>query len=248
MSTQVFSPDILPSLILKLNPHGKNWAIFQICLQNVMEVKDKWDHFDGSSTQPADEDEATAWDKEERMAKYLLTQCLLDLTVIWIQRFKTISEQWEVTIKEYTEKGESMQVEMHHDFMEMKCGAGVDLWQILSNLRTCHEEIIACRVSIDNDDYQVVILCSIPCNISNFTSSTLSAACLIDHKKKIDPNQLILLISEEYDCHCAHAPSNVLNPRVDHCGGDNVPMAAGPARRGGQAGTVGCGVTTRMNA
>src|SRR5882762_3139043 len=100
MSTQVFSPDILPSLILKLNPHGKNWAIFQICLQNVMEVKDKWDHFDGSSTQPADEDEATAWDKEERMAKYLLTQCLLDLTVIWIQRFKTISEQWEVTIKE----------------------------------------------------------------------------------------------------------------------------------------------------
>ena len=39
MSIQVLSPDILPSSIPKLNPHGKNWAIFQIHFQNAMEVK-----------------------------------------------------------------------------------------------------------------------------------------------------------------------------------------------------------------
>jgi len=230
----MISPDILPSSIPKLNPHGENWAIFQIRFQNMMEVKDKWEHFDGSSTRPADEDEAIEWDKEERMAKYLLTQCLPDSTVVWIQRFKTVHEQWVSIVKEYTEKGESVQTEMHHEFMEMKCGAGVDVQQFLSDLRTRCEEMIACGVSIDDNDYQVTIVCSIPKEIADFASSTLSAARLIDHTKKIDPDQLILLILEEYDrCH-ARVPKNVLNQRPDRRGGDSVAMAAAPATRGGR--------------
>ena len=45
MFSQLTSPDTLPNSIPKLDPHGKNWAIFQIHFQNVMEVKEKWAHF-----------------------------------------------------------------------------------------------------------------------------------------------------------------------------------------------------------
>ena len=39
-----------------------------------MEAKEKWVHFDKKFTRPADKALAAEWDKDERMAKYMLTQ------------------------------------------------------------------------------------------------------------------------------------------------------------------------------
>ena len=112
MSTQSVSPDTLPNSVPKLDPRGENWAIFKICFQNAMEVKEKWTHFDTKNTRPTDKVLAEEWDKDERMAKYMLTQRLPDSTIIRVQKFTTVAMQWEVIVKEYTEKGESVQTEM----------------------------------------------------------------------------------------------------------------------------------------
>src|SRR5882762_10099731 len=136
MSTQTLSPDSLPNSVPKLDLHGENWAIFKIRFQNAMEAKDKWEHFDEKFKYPVDIDEAAEWNKAQRMAKYMLTERLPDSTVVRIQRCKTVAEQWSAIVKEYTEKGESAQTEMRCDFMETKCGAGVDVWQFLNDLRT----------------------------------------------------------------------------------------------------------------
>ena len=88
--SQSLSNDTLPTSIPKLDHHGENWAIFKIRFQNAMEAKDKWGHFNGSSSRPplpeqtllfteaeATENESVAeevdlvakWDKNERTAK-----------------------------------------------------------------------------------------------------------------------------------------------------------------------------------
>ena len=105
MSSQTMSPDSLPNSILKLDLCGKNWAIFQTRFQNAMEAKEKWAHFDRKSVQPADESLAAEWDKDEWVAKYMLTQRLPDSTVVHIQKLTAVTEQWAAILKEYTEKG-----------------------------------------------------------------------------------------------------------------------------------------------
>ena len=69
----------------------------------------------------------------------MLTQRLPDSTVVCIQKLTTIAKQWAVIMKEYTEKGKSVQMEMHQEFMESTCGASGDVRQFLSGLHTCKE-------------------------------------------------------------------------------------------------------------
>ena len=53
MSTTTTSlSDTLPLSIPKLDASGINWAIFSVCLQDTIEAKGFWNHFDGSSTRP----------------------------------------------------------------------------------------------------------------------------------------------------------------------------------------------------
>ena len=45
------------------------------------------------------------WDKDERSAKALLTQQLPDSTIMEIHSKKSVKEQWEAVVREYTVKG-----------------------------------------------------------------------------------------------------------------------------------------------
>jgi len=88
--------DTLLSSVLKLDASGLNWVIFSLCFQDTVEAKGYWGHFDGTSecpavpkledlpamtaaptpTTPSAEDLAAAanqWDKDEQLAKSLLT-------------------------------------------------------------------------------------------------------------------------------------------------------------------------------
>ena len=69
-----------------LEPNGSNWAIFSMRFQEAMEANLKWSHFDGSATRPVSKDaknptddekkSGLAWDQDEVMAHYLLSQHL----------------------------------------------------------------------------------------------------------------------------------------------------------------------------
>ena len=61
--TTAITTDTLPSNVPKLDVKGTNWAIFSFRFQVAVEVKDLWDHFDGTTTQhvyaaPMTQDEA----------------------------------------------------------------------------------------------------------------------------------------------------------------------------------------------
>lgn len=65
------------------------------------------------------------WDKDERLAKSLLTQKLPDSTVVLIHGKKTVRERWEAVVREFSKKSvyaqadwsslrlESMNTEQH---------------------------------------------------------------------------------------------------------------------------------------
>ena len=92
-------------------------------------MKGFWDHFNGMSSAPVLSELPTAaetaaksqWDKNEQLAKVLLTQQLLDLTMMEIYLKKTVKERWEAVVREYTVKGVYVKREIRAKFLMLRC-------------------------------------------------------------------------------------------------------------------------------
>ena len=123
--------DSLPSTVPKLDASGNNWAIFVFHFQDAVEAKGYWGHFDRSVTHPTAADptkpmsDETAkiaqWDKDERSAKFLLTQKLPDSTVVLIHAKVTVKERWNAVVKEFSKKSAYAQMDLWAKFMAMRC-------------------------------------------------------------------------------------------------------------------------------
>ncbi|KIM45005.1 hypothetical protein M413DRAFT_25393 [Hebeloma cylindrosporum] len=127
--------DSLPPSIPKLDATGLNWVIFSVRFQDAVEAKGFWGHFDAAAPAPTGGTAATPaptmvvsndvlaaqlqWDKNERLAKSLLTQKIPDSTLMRIHLKKSVKEHWAVIVEEYTSKGAYTQMDLCQKFMDM---------------------------------------------------------------------------------------------------------------------------------
>src|SRR6266540_2414307 len=199
--------DTLPSSVPKLDATGVNWAIFSVRFQDAVEAKNFWGHFDGTSTCPTlsnppktDETAAkTQWEKNEWSAKSLLTQKIPDSTLMRVHSKTTVWERWVAIVTEYTDKGTYAQTELRTKFLESRCPEKGNVREFLEGLRVKREELAQVGVDIENKDYLLTIVASLPYALSNFASSQLTVARMFSSTKTIDPDTLISLLVEESD-------------------------------------------------
>ena len=206
-STTLTTTDILPSSVPKLLPTGLNWTAFSIRFKEAIEAKGFWGHFDGTSpkptaSSPATEDEAKAldqWLRDERSAKALLTHRIPDSTLIRIHSKESLVDRWNLIVSEYTQKGAFAQAELRSRFMDSKCPDKGNVREFLDDLRVEKEKLATYGVVIEDKDYRSTIISSLPIFLSNFASSILANARILATSGTVDPDQLISLISKEYD-------------------------------------------------
>ena len=83
--------DELPCTVPMLMSDGRNWAEFSLTFREAVEAKRLWGHFDGNTPKPtpasdavtdAEKKAVSQWDRDERLAKSLLTQVLPDLMLL----------------------------------------------------------------------------------------------------------------------------------------------------------------------
>lgn len=203
--------DTLPSTVPKLNPSGANWAVFEVRFRAAVDAKGFWGHFNGTIPYPTVSSPSTSierallaqWQKDERSTKSLLTQKIPDSALMLLWNKNTVEERWAVIRKEYTQKGTYAQTDLRTSFLKSKCPDKGNVKEFLDNLRTKKEELAAVGVEISETDYRSTIISSLPFWLSNFASGQLAAAKLYSATKTIDPDALMLLISEEYNHHQA---------------------------------------------
>lgn len=140
------------------------------------------------------------WEKDEALALDLLTQCILDSNVICTLTLKTAVAMWAEIVHEYMEKGMMTQMDLHIKFLESLCSEKSDVHVFLDSLSVRREELAQAGVQIDEKDYCSTVIKSLPFHLSNFTSNQLTAAHLFLLTKTINPDLLISVISEKYDC------------------------------------------------
>ena len=113
---------------------------------------------------------------------------------------------WGEITKEYTEKGTYAQTDFHTQFLNSKLQKGVEVCHFLNGLRTKREELASIGVTINEKDYQLTIIKSLPTSLANFASSQLAAMRLYSSTKMIDPDTLISTIIEEAEQQKAQGP------------------------------------------
>jgi len=209
--------DSLSSSVPKFDSTGLNWATFSVRFQDAIEAKGFWGHFDGSERRPvesvatttAEGDEAAQVkvakelvvqqlqrDKNERSVKSLLTQKIADSTLMRVHSKNTVKECWDAIVVEYTSKGAYAQTDLHKKVMDMRCADKGNVREFLDDLRVKREELVSVGMDINKKDYRSTILASLPIALSNFASAQLAATRMW----AIDPDDLISLINEEFDC------------------------------------------------
>jgi transposase InsO family protein len=200
--------DSLPSTVPKLDPTGSNWAIFSIRFQEALSACDRWGHFDGTKKMPEsvnktpsqeEQNAIDAWEKEERIARYMLSQKLPDSAVVRVHKLKTVAEKWAAVSAEYTKKGLFARIELRNTFMASRCPQGADVSRFLIDLGTRREELISNGVTIDDADYRATILNSIPGWLRRFASGVYASIATRDPTYSMEPDVLSRMVSEEYE-------------------------------------------------
>ena len=87
--------------------------------------------------------------------------------------------------------------------MESKCPDKGNVREFLDELRVKKEELATYGVVIEEKDYRSTIIKSLPPHLSAFASNLLAGARLYSFTKTIDPDELISLVSEEYERYIA---------------------------------------------
>lgn len=180
------------------------------------------------------------WNKNERLAKPLLTQKIPDSTLMCIHSKKTIKECWSAIVEEYMSKGIYAQTDLHQKFMDIKCMDKANVCEFLDSLWVKQEELASVEVDIDEKDYCSTILVSLPFALSNFVLAQLAAVQMWAPTKSINSDDLITLINKEYNCqkaqHTCHTGAGKSKDQDD----DEV-MAVNPRSSKETRGRGGCG-------
>jgi len=192
----------------KLDLTGSNWLIFSIHFEDALAVRDHWEHFDGKTPKPTpagttpttdEQKEIDAWDKEERIASYMLSQKLPDSAIMCIRKLTTVVEKWKAVKDEFSMKGLFAWMEMRSSFIASCCPPGAEVSHFLIDLGTRKEELISNSIEISHGEYHSTILNSIPEWLHCFASSVLASLYAKDPAYAMDPEVLSRIVREEYD-------------------------------------------------
>ncbi|PFH47112.1 hypothetical protein AMATHDRAFT_152920 [Amanita thiersii Skay4041] len=122
-----------------LDPSGTNWIIFQYCFTIAVKQKKVWGQFDGSNQKHTAKNDATntekiehkkllaAWQEQEDMALYLLTQKLPDSIFVKYMHKETVADVWSTLVLEFTKKSMIMKLNLHSEFMALHYKKGANL-------------------------------------------------------------------------------------------------------------------------
>jgi hypothetical protein len=159
-----------------------------------------------------------AWQKKERLDRYLLIQKLPDSMYAKYVRKATVAEMWEAIVTEFTHKSMYMQSNLQQEFMSMRAQKGVDLHSEFDRVRVKYETLLNVGIEISENDYRSLIINFVPpelssvlaqmsMNMKQVTTSLLKAkviASAAELKGKlpslvVDPEDLMQAALEEWD-------------------------------------------------
>lgn len=89
---------------------------------------------------------------DDKIAHYLLQQCLPDSTVLKLNSCTSTFMCWKGVTNKYTAKSVYTQTDQEQEFLEMCCPKGEDVQVFLTSIHNKCEELAAAQVRTSNKD------------------------------------------------------------------------------------------------
>ena len=163
------------------------------------------------------------------IVKQQIFSTLTDDTFLRVQEFESASKIWMELCAIHEGKTKLTQIDLRRQLHETRCQEGGDVKEHFSALRRLKQSLAGMGVKVADEDYTAIIMGSLPESYRP-TLSAISANARMN-AKSITPNDLIQVITEEYE----HRQLTGKLPTKR--GGNSALTARSDNRRAGNSGT-----------
>ncbi|THH15818.1 hypothetical protein EW146_g4715 [Bondarzewia mesenterica] len=184
----------------KLASDGSNWVTYKTWLENAIKARGLVRHLTGSITRPANPE---AYEEDytpslrEILERDTAEQKVAKFEQDEASNHTTTKDLWGAILKEYEQKLDIAKVDVRRQMMEAKCNEGGDVRVHLNFLLKSKEQLAGMRMKIEDEDFSVMIMSSLPPSYHNSLRAITSAAHVTE--KPLSPVTLMQFILEVYD-------------------------------------------------
>jgi len=203
----------------KLDVTGTNWVIYKDCIIWSIDACGLLKHIDGLESEPVDPithsegavlstDELVveaewkkllkAWKQGEAIVKQQIAGTILDSLFMKVRGQGTAKGIWEALLKDFQNKSLMVSVDLCCRLQEEKCVKKGDVRAHFSKLRTMCEDLSVMGKPPADADFYMIILASLPPSYNPYISTINATLSIL--RKTLSSDNLILTVTEEYEC------------------------------------------------
>jgi hypothetical protein len=170
---------------------AENYAVWKIKMTDILTDQGYMEIVDGSETLPTVEAENKLWKKKDRAALSMIRLRIADKMLIYVASSKSSNGAWN-TIKQMLEpQGALSTVLVRRKLFRAACEEGTAIDDHIRTLITYREELIGLGQILDDAEFAITLLTSLPESWNNFIAG-------IDTSTLKDSSKLIARILEQY--------------------------------------------------
>ena len=153
---------------------GDNFNLWKFKMQMVLEERDMWDIVSGQDVKP-DHDHG-AWIRKDKKAIATICLSLKDPQLIQVRGCSSANEVWSLLETLYESRDLSSRLFLRRKFVTIKMTAGSSILEHITKVKTLADKLAAIGAPVQEDDFVVTLLSSLPETYDNLVTSLESRA------------------------------------------------------------------------
>jgi hypothetical protein len=148
---------------------AENYAVWKIKMVDILTDQGLWEYVEG--TAPDAEEQLAAWKKKDRTALSTIRLRVADKLLVYIASATSAKQAW-TTLKELLEaQGPLGIVLARRKLFRARCEEGTSVEEHIRTLRSYQEELHSLGEEINDSEFSIILLTSLPDSWNNYISS-----------------------------------------------------------------------------
>ena len=206
--------------IPKLDVSGSNWVLYKERFFWALDARAILDHVDGTGAEPIDpvpketreaaslsdkqkeldkewKKELKEWKQGEAVAKQQIASSIPDSLFMKIRAKSTACEIWKDLENHFQKRSRMVSVDLRRRIQELRCTEKGDMISHFATLQTMREDLAAMGQALDENDFYMIILGSLPASYDPYISAVNATSSVLG--TTISADDLMLTVTEEYE-------------------------------------------------
>ena len=152
-----------------------NYAVWKIKMMDILTDQGLWEYVD-PGTAPSDTNQKPAWEKKDRTALSTIRLWVADKLLVYIASSKSSKEAWDSLKGLLEAQGPLGIVLARRKLFRAKCEDGTSIEDHIRTLRGYQEELHNLGQQIEDEEFFIILLTSLPDSWNNYISSIDTSA------------------------------------------------------------------------